>query len=536
MAILLRVFWVAIITGPEEAAYRDPVVATRVVRGTVTDRNGRIIAIETPYHSCALLLREIADLRETAKVIGSVLSIDPDRIIAGSAAYSTYYLVKRYLTDEEFERLGSLIGSKEMKGVVLEKRFGRTFPQHYHAAQSIGFTNTENRGLEGLELTLDEYLSPYPEIGKDITYGHDVQLTMDMELQYLLDTAVLAIDREHLPDSIVGIIMGAKTGEILAATSFPWYDPNNYQESDPELRQNRIITSMFEPGSVFKIFSLASELAAGQADFSEPFFCDGTYEFIMPNGNRTVINCVSPHGTVDRETMLAYSCNGAVTHWALQTDDKAFRDILVALGFGTKWESGMPGGISGVLKPVESWSGRTKATISFGQELGVTALQLATAATAIANGGDLMQPYIIRNVRSHDGTVVLYTEPTIARKSVITREVASTVLAGMEKATMTGGTATKVAVNGVRVAAKTGTAQMADPVTGNYRSDAFLASTLAIVPADDPAYVIYIGVANPTGATIWGSNIAAPAIGSIIADMVRQGKIRSSAVGTITVR
>lgn len=534
LAILSRIFWLTLLSEPQERTYRDPEISPRVVRGSITDRNGRLFAIETPYYSCALLLREVEDLGAVAAMLGPLLSMAPQDIIRNAAGNTTYHLVKRRLTVEEHGQVAKLISEQRPKGVLLEKRHGRSYPQHYHGAQLIGFTNTENRGIEGLELAYDHLLSPYPGLGPQITYGHDVALTIDVELQYLLDTQVIAIDREHMGDSVVGIIMGAKSGEILAATTFPWYDPNLYQESETAQRQNRLITAMFEPGSSFKVFSLAAELAAGQADFSEPFFCDGSYEFTMPNGNRATINCVSAHGTVDPRGMLKFSCNGAVAHWALQTDDQAFHATLQAFGFGSTWETGLPGGIAGRLVAPDSWSGRTKATISFGQELGVTALQMAAAATAFATGGDVMQPHIIKEIKRHDGTSVEKSGARVARSDVISPEVARIVLEGMEMATTSGGTATKAAVDGVRVAAKTGTAQMADPSTGSYRSDAFLASTLALVPADDPEYIIYIGVENPTGATIWGSNIAAPAIGSIIADMVRQGKIRSSAMETVT--
>ena len=534
LAILLRFFWLTVITGAQEESYRNPEVSPRVVRGSVIDRNGRLIAIETPYYSCALLLREVRDLDMVAHRLGPILSIDPDFIVRGASANSTYYLVKRRLTVEEHAAITDLLNEVRLQGVLLEKRHGRSYPQHYHAAQLIGFTNSENRGLEGLELAFDQTLSPYPELGPDVTYGHDLVLTIDMELQYLLDMQAVAIDREHLSDSVIGIIMGAKSGEILAATTFPWYDPNTYQDFEPAQRQNRVIGAMYEPGSVFKIFSLASELVANQSTFLEPFFCDGSYDFTMPNGNKATISCVSAHGTVDPHSMLSLSCNGAVAHWALQTDDRAFHGTLDAFGFGTNWVTGMPGGIAGRLSPPESWSGRSKATISFGQEIGVTALQLATAATALATGADVMQPFIIKEIRDHEGKVVTRTDVKVARQGVISPEIARIVLEGMEMATQRGGTATRTAVNGVRVAAKTGTAQIADPTTGRYHADSFLASTIALVPADDPEYIIYIGVANPTGATIWGSNIAAPAIGSIIADMVRQGKLRSSAMKTVT--
>lgn len=530
LTILLRIFWVAVITGNTAGDYSDPQVSTRIVRGTITDTNGRLLAMETPYYACALLLRQVPDLQATARILGPLLSVDPQTIVQEASENSLYYLVKRRLGDTEYEQVSALIQDKKLPGVILEKRYGRLFPQHFHAAQVVGFTNTENRGIEGLELAYEQLLSPYPEIGTSLSYGNTIALTLDLDLQYLLDTQVVAIDREHYPDSIVGIIMGADTGEILAATTFPWYDPNLYQESEPEQRQNRVVTSMYEPGSVFKIFSLAAELAAGQADFAQPFHCDGSYTFTMPNGSETTINCVSPHGTITPETMLKYSCNGAVAHWALQTDDELFRKTITDLGFGSVWKTGMPGTIGGLVSRVDAWSGRTKATMSFGQELGVTALQLATAATAIANQGTLMSPYIVESIVDHTGTLLHKGEPTVANTNVFDAKVASTILSGMVEATRAGGTATRTAVEGVLVAAKTGTAQIADPTTGSYGADTFLASTLAIVPADNPKYIIYIGVANPTGATIWGSNIAAPAIGSIIADMVRQGKLVSDSM------
>jgi cell division protein FtsI (penicillin-binding protein 3) len=526
--VLVRVLWIVSCSSTTEATYSDPIVSKQVVRGTVYDRNGNILAIETPYWSCAILVNETEDLRRTIETIAPILSLDPSTVYAAASQRSVYHLVKRRLSLEEHAAMLKVIKETGLKGVLLEKRYGRSYPQHYHASQVIGFTNTENHGIEGLELAFESQLFPYPVPGETITNGATITTTLDIQLQYLLDEQIVSIDRQHYPDSIVGIIMGADTGEVLAATTFPWYDPNLYQESEPQQRQNRIVTSMYEPGSVFKIFSLAAELQSGQGATEDPFFCDGSYTFTMDNGEEATINCVSAHGTITPETMIKYSCNGAVAHWALQTDDKAFRDILVDFGFTTAWNTGMPGTISGRLPKIENWSGRSKATISFGQEIAVTPLQLVTAATAIANGGNLMEPRIVNSI---DGVP---TSPPVATTQVIDHEVAQRILDGMEMATQSGGTATKAAVPGVRVGAKTGTAQVFDPTTGTYGSDNFLASTLAIVPIDDPRYIIYIGVSNPKGATIWGSNIAAPAIGSLIADMVRQGRIASGVMETIT--
>jgi len=534
LVILIKIVWVIFFTPSETSSYVDPPVSTQVVRGPIIDRNGNLLAVEVPYYSCALLLREIPNLPIVASKIGPLVGVDPNVIVKEASQRSTYYTVKRKLSTSEYESLILLQDSEPLKGLLIEKQFGRLYPQHYHAAQIIGFTNTENRGIEGLELAYESYLFPYPEIDTSITWGAVLQLTLDMDLQYLLDTQVVSIDREHFPDSVTGIIMGAETGEILAAATFPWYDPNEYQLSEPEYRQNKIITSMYEPGSVFKIFSLAAELKADQAHFDEPFYCDGSYSFTMPNGELTTIQCVSAHGNITPESMIQNSCNGAVAHWALQTDDTKFYETLSNFGFGRIWETGMPGAISGVLNPVSSWSGRSKATISFGQEVAATPLQIVTAATALTTDGHVLSPYMIRTIWSHDGKELLSNQPQIAVDSLLSQTIVDTVLQGMELAAQTGGTASRIAVEGVRIGAKTGTAQITDAATGAYGPDSFLASTLAIVPLEDPKYIIYIGVTNPKGSTIWGSNIAAPAIGNIIADMVRQGKIASSAMETLT--
>ncbi len=509
--------------------YQNPQVASRVVRGTIYDREGRILAIERPYYNCALLLKEVKELQSVATALGQILSLSPNSIVEGASKNTTYYLVKSKLSPTEVAQVESL----KLKGVILEKEYGRFYPQHYHAANLLGFTNRENVGLEGLELSLNSLLLPHPRLGEEVTMGSDLYLTIDLDLQYLLDQQAVEIDALHHPDEISAIIMEAKTGAILALTNFPWYDPNQFANSTPAMRQNRVVSNLFEPGSVFKIFSLAAILEADQASLDQPFYCDGTYTYTTASGSQVVVNCTSPHGVVDPRGMLKYSCNGAVAHWALESDSTLFRDSLAAMGFNTRWELPLPGISRGNLKEVEAFSGRSKPTIAFGQEVGVNALQLVTAATALATGGDLYAPYLVERVVADDGSVT-ETKPQIAVKGVISEETAKVVLEGMQEATQRGGTATLSAIRGVEVASKTGTAQIIDGESGTYAANAFLASTLSIFPADNPTYIIFIGVKNPKGSTIWGANIASPAIASIIESMVSQGKIASSESERVT--
>jgi len=533
-SILVRIlFLVCADPNRDMVVYQDPVVSLRVARGTITDRNGRIIAIETPYYGCAFMLREMTDPEKTALAVASPLGMTPEEILAKTVGRTNYVLIKRRLSADEYETLRDIIQKKDLEGVALEKRYGRTYPQQFHAAQMIGFTNTDNLGIEGVELAYENELSPYPALTSDTTFGNDIQLTLDMDLQYLLDTQAVAIDRQHHGDYVLGIIMGAKTGEILAATTFPWYDPNLYGQSSADLRQNRIITYMYEPGSVFKIFSLAAELAAGQANFSEPFECDGSYTFTMPGGEKTTIKCVSAHGTVTPSDMISKSCNGAVANWALQTDNQLFHDFLASMGFGTALDIGLKGSITGLFPSIDTWSGRTKATLAFGQEIGVNALQMVTAATLFANDGCVLKPSIIRSIVDHEGNV-LQAPGESQKTQVIPPQIAQDILSYMVEATEKGGTAIHTAVKGLQVGSKTGTAQILDTESNTYTEGTFLASTITVVPADNPQYIIYMAVANPKGSTIFGSNITAPAIRLIIEDMIRQGKLTTSIMATLS--
>ncbi len=532
--ILIRVVWIIVSTDDAQIKYNDPIVASQVVRGTIYDAQSNILAIETPYYSLALHLQKAEDITKTIETIAPVVNMSTREIEDIVSQRSTYALIKRRLNFDQKERLEQLSSSDEKLGIVIEKRYGRTYPQVHHAAQVIGFTNTENKGLEGLELTQDRILSPYPEPGRKITYGNDIYLTIDMTLQYLLDQSILSIEKEHDPDSIAGIIMESRTGAIRAVSNYPWYDPNSYWESPAEYRTNAFSTLMREPGSVFKIFSLACELDSSTIESDEHFFCDGSYTYTDEDGNEITINCVEPHGDVTPVDMIAKSCNGAVAHWSHEMPDEVFRQYLEAFGFTERYDIGLPGTTAGYLAPVSLWSSRSKETISFGQEIAVSPLQIAAAATAIANGGMKVEPYLIEKVCDHDNTIVKqhsvrYSGP------IISKQTADIVLEGMEMASQPGGTAVKIGVEGVRIGAKTGTAQVADEQTGSYSDDTYLASTLSIFPLDDPKYIIYIGALNPKGSTIWGSSIASPGISQIISDMVRLGYIKSSAIEDLQV-
>jgi len=468
------------------------------------------------------MIQSIDSKEKTAEILSPILFMTKTDILGQMQNRTIYAAIKHRLSKEEISFIQQKIDTDMLPGVVIEKRYGRIYPQKFHAAQLIGFTNRDNMGLEGLEYSFNDILYPLPEAGTDITVGQDLYLTIDLRIQFFVDRQVEIIAEKHDPDSVSAIVMDADTGEILAWSSYPWYDLNSYSESTSIQRLNRPAVVMYEPGSVFKIYSLASILNIEDADTEKRFFCDGTYSFTMANGNTATINCVYPHGDVGPREILKYSCNGAIAHLALQTNPDSFYSSILDYGFSSTYDLQLPGEASGLLFPPDKWSGRSIPTISFGQEIGVTALQMTAAATVFSNNGLLLQPDIISKIVNTDGSLSYQFERTEIRQ-VLKEDIALNILNMMISATEPGGTAIYARAPDVSTAAKTGTAQILDPDTHTYSPDHVLASCISLFPAENPEYIIYIAVDNPKSGQFYGSSVAAPSIGAITSDLVSAG-------------
>lgn len=525
---LLRLGFLMLFNQTKSKSYNNPQVASQVVRGTIYDRNQRILAIQTPYWGVYLHLNAIKDLQLVSEVIAPFVQMNPQEIQNKAQGYTTYAQIKERIDDRMVQPLLDAIQKYSLRGQVnVEKRMGRTYPAQFHASQTIGFTNTEGYGIEGIELSEEARLNPYPEIGTaPVTYGQDITLTLDLDIQYALDVQLQQIADQHNPDYAMAIVLDAVNADILGMGSYPWYDINNLSASKTEQRRNNAVNLLYEPGSVFKLFSLAAVLKAGQAQTSETFDCDGSYTF-QAGASRITVKCTAVHGEVNPQTMISKSCNGAIVHWALQTDAKAFYDILTSFGFNRSYDIGLPSRARSQIAPPSTWSGRSQATISFGQELLTSALHLATAATALCPSGELLQPnLILRRTSPVDGSI-LYERERVVIQSVLDSETTSLIRSGMLMATKDGGTGVRARVAGIDVGVKTGTAQILNPLTNSYEDGTVLASTLAMVPIDNPKYIIYIGAGNPKGDTIWGSNIAAPAVANLVQSLISQGKLKA---------
>jgi len=518
ISILIKIAYLMISEKDKRITYNDPDVAQTIIRGTIYDRNSNILAIEVPYYSCSFRVDKIQDLEKIANMCSPFLNMSVEDIKTIASKYTYQALIKERIDDSKLNSFISFIDDNNLQNLVkIEKKYGRDYPYRFHAAQSIGFIGYDNNGLEGLENSLNEILYPGPGLNETITYGNDVYLTLDMNIQYLCDLEVQRVNAEFEPESIVAIVMDTKNGEILALSSYPWFNPNNFKNSNADDRKNNTISMLYEPGSVFKIFSFAALVDINSANFDEPFFCDGSYDFEI-NGQTFTINCAHAHGEVTKDTMLKYSCNGAISKWALETDSKEFYNKLLDFGFDSKIDLPMNGIARSRIQDPTLWSLRSKPTIAFGQELLTTAINITTAATAIANKGILLEPKIIKQIGD-----TLNSEQI--SKRIIKESTAQTVLDSMVRATEEDGTAVKTRVEGITVAAKTGTAQLLNEKSKSYADGKSLASTIAIVDATDPKYIIYFAANAPSINSIWGSNIASPAIKNIIEGLASQNKL-----------
>ena len=274
---------------------------TLVERGPILDRNGRILAIQTRLYSVTAWIPGIVDTEQTASILSSELDLDYNSLIEEISSRSRFMYVKRKISPSESDKIQKYIDDGRLPGIGLEPEYGRNYPEKKLASHLIGYTGTDNKGLDGIEYTYDSVLSPVPESGKNKKkireiYGNQVFLTIDMIIQNFAYQASLEAYNKYDADSVMTIAMEADTGDILAYVSVPEIDPNNFSESTKNERKNRPLNFAYEPGSVFKIFSIASVMDLGGADRDSVFHCNGYYEHKLENSEDIKIKCLGTHG------------------------------------------------------------------------------------------------------------------------------------------------------------------------------------------------------------------------------------------------
>jgi cell division protein FtsI (penicillin-binding protein 3) len=502
-AVILGRYAVLMFNPPSSKTVNPPRVFWE--RGPILDRNGRILALETRLGNVTVWKPDLENPVEASQRLGPILNMTSDQILEKIAASRSDFLyLKKQVNQSAVREIETILKEEKISGIGIEPITGRIYPEKRIASQIIGFVGDEQNGLGGIEYAFEEELAP-----KD-SNGSKVILTIDANVQYILEDIGRRIYAEHQAEAVMLMAMDPRNGEILGSASLPDFDPNDIRNSDEKSRMDRPAIWAYEPGSVFKVYSLAALLDGGSITDGTAFICNGHYERITGRGERIVINCLESHGRVTARDIIIYSCNAGAAYASDHMDIPSFYNSLRTLGFGSRTGAGNPGETAGILNNTDRWSERSKPTIAMGQEISVSALQMLQAATAIANNGILVPPKIVSRVVSWDGKTERNYESGPPRR-VFSPAAAQAMRSFMIDVTSYAGTGWRANVGDMSLAVKTGTAQIADPLTGRYSDTDYIASCIALLPAESPSLVLYLVIVRPKGEYL-GGRIAAPPV------------------------
>jgi len=479
-------------------------------RGTIMDCNGYPLALDVVEYEVSAAPREIKDAQKAADRLCPLLNVRCDRLLELLSGNELYVPVQRRVSKEVSEAIASL----HLKGIYVKPRPKRVYPQGMLAAHVLGFVNADGEGNYGLEGHYDSLLkgeeadqenrestpaslfNPIPQ-----RKGPDLVLTLDRNIQYVVERELAEGVARYKADGGTVIVMEPKTGAILAMASYPSYDPNNFAETPLELFVNPAVSKQYEPGSVFKIVTMAAGLDTGTITPQTSFHCAGVTEIgglaIHSGDDRA-------HGQETMTEVLVHSCNVGAVHVSTALGKEKFYEYVLRFGFGRKTGVDLDGEIPGQLKLPDhkNWHYYELGTNAFGQGIAVTPLQMTTAVAAVANGGLLMKPHLVEKIL--DGHSVTEIHPTIVRR-VISASAAKELTGMLVEAAEQG--APKAAVPGYHIAGKTGTAEI--PTPKGYDPWGTIASFAGYAPADDPRFVILVKLDRPR-TDIRGSEVAAP--------------------------
>ncbi|MDR0539255.1 MAG: PASTA domain-containing protein [Spirochaetaceae bacterium] len=481
-------------------------------RGFILDRTGRLLAIQTRFGHISVWKPDLdpSHATEMYAALGRILDLDPLEIARRIENEPKNFLyLARHVENSVVQQIEAEIAAGTMPGINVETILGRVYPEENLAASIIGIVGDENRGLEGIEFIYDKELSARFENGEAVS-GDQVILTIDANIQYILEEIAGRVLTENEAEAVMLIAMDPRSGDILGSASMPGFNPNIFRETTREERRHRPAEFTYEPGSVFKIFSLALMLDDGSITPASSFYCNGSYEHVTNLGERIVINCLGAHHNVTAREIIIHSCNAGIAYASDREAVLPFYNGIRTLGFGVKTGAELPGETSGFIRLPERWSDRSKPTIAMGQEIAVSALQMMEGATAIANDGILVRPHFVRQILSADGKTVRY-EPNAEPRRVIKAETARQMRSYMQAVTSSIGTGWRANVADLNLAVKTGTGQVTDSANNRYSETDYIASCIAILPAENPTLVLYLVIIKPKGEYLAG-RIAAPPI------------------------
>lgn len=502
-------------------------------RGALFDRSGEPLALSMESQSVYARPRRIHDPDKLSQTLARILNMRAVEVKEKITAAKPFVWVRRQVSSAEAEKIQTL----NAEGIGMFYEPNRHYPQGQLAGQVIGFVGRDSEGLEGVELRYNDFIrgetgSSVAErdalgrrvlvggvAGLHIPPGSDIHLTLDTAIQHMAEKELEASISKYRAKAGVAIVVEPFTGEVLALANYPSFDPNNYSKHSAEQRRNRAVTDSFEPGSTFKTILAAAALEEGVVGKDDLFYCEmGKYSYAG-----RIIHDTHPHGWLPFSKILQVSSNIGFTKVAEKLKKDRFFAYIHKFGFGQTTGIDVPGEVPGLLRRPEKWAGIDLATHGFGQGISTTPMQLVMAYAAIANGGFLMRPYLMRRAVGPKGEMVSENQPQVVRR-VISEKTATLLASMLRDVTNEGGTGMMANVDGFEVAGKTGTAQKADPVNGGYAAKKRVASFVGFVPANKPRLVALVLIDEPA-VNVYGGVVAAPVFRNIA-----QGALRHLAV------
>lgn len=528
LAVAGRLAYVQVFENEQYQKWADKIrsrdIAIPAERGTIYDRSGAVLAVNIETASIYADLREVREPEITACRVASIMGCDTDPIQTKLTGDKKFVWLGRQVDARIADRIRD--ERAKFKGIGYQRDTRRVYPAGALAAQILGFTNIDNKGVEGIECVVDDELGGQPgltraeldgsrrvipetrHVVREPRAGHNVYLTIDLTIQHIAEQALARMGKKFKPYHACAIVIKPDTGEVLALANYPTYDPNKARSVKPALWRNRAVADLYEPGSTLKVVTVAAGLNEGYSARQVFASCSGKEQI---GGGRIRCSLHHPyeagHGTVDMYQIIRHSCNIGAAHLAFRLGAKRLYDYEKSFGLLNKPKSGFGCEAVGWVEPPDQWRAMRLANVGFGQGLAVTPLQMAGVYSTIANNGKYVKPHVIKEIRSAEGEIVKsYTGQPGHR--VISEEAANE-LKRMLAACAEEGTGKTAQILGRTVAGKTGSAQVARSDGKGYEASAFVASFMGFVPAYQPRLVIAVVVNRPQGSH-FGATVAAP--------------------------
>ncbi|MGI6435348.1 MAG: stage V sporulation protein D [Syntrophomonadaceae bacterium] len=531
-----RVFWVQFVRGAELSAKaaqnrtRDVPVESK--RGIIYDRNGHDLAISVSADSVYAIPAEVVASKkeqEVAQKLAAVLGMDENKLYQRITRQSSYEWIKRQIDPE----ISNQIRALDLPGIGLTEESRRYYPKGSLAAHVLGISGVDNTGLEGIDYYYNDLVGgakgriviehdaanrPIPEAMHQYVPpvdGANLILTIDETIQYIVERELDKVFNDRQAKSAAAIVMDPNTGEILALANRPTFNPNNFNDFPASNRRNWAISNAYEPGSTMKITTAAMALNEGIVNENTPFYCSGSIKV-----GKETIGCPDrrAHGQQTFAQIVENSCNVSFVQLGLTLGMDKYYNYLNGFGFGQLTGIDLPGEAEGILVPQERAMLIDLGTMSMGQANAVTPIQLCTAVAAVANGGQLMKPYLVRQVIDQSGQVLQQNEPTVVRQ-VISADTARRLSLILEGEVING-TGKNAYIEGYRAGGKTGTAQKIKP-GGGYLPNEYVASFIGYAPAHKPRLLCFVVVDAPQGYPYYGGWVAAPVFREVMKDALR---------------